>query len=130
MAVALRPPGRRSSGSAPLLSSRMEPSGNPEDLGASDLLRDRLQYAVGIVDAVLAGLRPGDRPACPVLRPAKPGRLPGRGRVVRHGRDVAFLAGELLNEEGAALAVATATVHIRSPMLRAPANPGTPGRLG
>ena len=28
------------------------------------------------------------------LRPARPGRLTGRGRIVRRGREVAFLAGE------------------------------------
>ena len=30
------------------------------------------------------------------LRPARPGRLTGRGRVVHRGKDIAFLAGELL----------------------------------
>jgi uncharacterized protein (TIGR00369 family) len=34
------------------------------------------------------------------LRPARPGRLIGRGRVVRRGKDVAFLAGELADESG------------------------------
>jgi uncharacterized protein (TIGR00369 family) len=47
------------------------------------------------------------------LRPAKPGRLIGHGRVVRRGRDVGFLAGELTDEQGAVVAVATATVQIR-----------------
>jgi uncharacterized protein (TIGR00369 family) len=47
------------------------------------------------------------------LRPARPGQLVGRGRVVRRGRDVAFLAGELVDEDGATLAVATATAHVR-----------------
>jgi uncharacterized protein (TIGR00369 family) len=48
------------------------------------------------------------------LRPAHPGRLTGRGRVVRRGKDVAFLAGELLDEGGQIVAVATATAQIRS----------------
>ncbi len=43
------------------------------------------------------------------LRPARPGRLIGRGRVVRRGRDVAFLAGELADDSGELVAVATAT---------------------
>jgi len=48
------------------------------------------------------------------LRPARPGRLTGRGRVVRRGKDVAFLAGELLDESGQIVAVATATALIRA----------------
>ena len=47
------------------------------------------------------------------LRPAKPGRLVGRGRIVRRGRDVGFLAGELIDEQGTVVAVATATAQIR-----------------
>jgi uncharacterized protein (TIGR00369 family) len=48
------------------------------------------------------------------LRPAHPGRLTGRGRVVRRGKDIAFLAGELLDQGGQIVAVATATAQIRS----------------
>jgi len=47
------------------------------------------------------------------LRPARPGRLLGYGRIVRRGRDVAFLAGELRDETGTIVAVATATAQIR-----------------
>ncbi len=47
------------------------------------------------------------------LRPAKPGRLVGRGRVVRKGRDLAFMSGELVDESGEVVAVATATATIR-----------------
>jgi uncharacterized protein (TIGR00369 family) len=47
------------------------------------------------------------------LRPARPGRLVGRGRVVRQGRDVGFLAGELVDGDGQVVAVATATAQIR-----------------
>jgi uncharacterized protein (TIGR00369 family) len=46
------------------------------------------------------------------LRPAKAGRLIGRGRIVRRGRDVGFLAGELIDEQGI-MATATATAQIR-----------------
>ncbi|HEY8546298.1 MAG TPA: PaaI family thioesterase [Acidimicrobiales bacterium] len=49
------------------------------------------------------------------LRPAQPGRLVGRGRIVRRGRDIAFLAGELLDDSGRIVATATATAHIRRP---------------
>jgi uncharacterized protein (TIGR00369 family) len=48
------------------------------------------------------------------LRPARPGRLIGRGRVVRRGKDVAFLAGELSDASGQIVAVATATAQIRA----------------
>jgi len=48
------------------------------------------------------------------LRPARPGRLIGRGRVVRRGKDVAFLAGELADDSGQIVAVATATAQIRA----------------
>jgi uncharacterized protein (TIGR00369 family) len=47
------------------------------------------------------------------LRPAKPGRLIGRGRVVRKGRDLGFMSGELVDESGEVVAVATATATIR-----------------
>lgn len=46
------------------------------------------------------------------LRPAKPGKLKGLGRVLRRGRDVCFLAGEL-QQEGEMVASATATALIR-----------------
>ena len=48
------------------------------------------------------------------MRPARPGRLTGRGRVVRRGKGVAFLAGELLDESGQIVATATATAQIRA----------------
>src|ERR1700733_8959713 len=48
------------------------------------------------------------------LRPARPGRLIGRGRVVRRGKDVAFLAGELADDSGQIVAVGTATAQIRA----------------
>ncbi|UVI37826.1 PaaI family thioesterase [Brevibacterium spongiae] len=47
------------------------------------------------------------------LRPARPGRLTGHGRVVRRGRDIAFLAGELVDDDGNTVATAAATSVIR-----------------
>jgi uncharacterized protein (TIGR00369 family) len=47
------------------------------------------------------------------LRPARPGRFAGHGRVVRRGRDLGFLAGELRDESGELVAVATATATTR-----------------
>jgi uncharacterized protein (TIGR00369 family) len=46
------------------------------------------------------------------LRPAKPGRILGEGRVVRLGRSIAFLEGALRDPEGELLATATATAVI------------------
>jgi uncharacterized protein (TIGR00369 family) len=46
------------------------------------------------------------------LKPAKPGKLRGVGRVVRKGRDVCVLAGEL-SQNGELVATATATALIR-----------------
>jgi uncharacterized protein (TIGR00369 family) len=48
------------------------------------------------------------------LSPARPGELRGRGRVVRRGRDIAFLAGELSDPaRGVVVATATASAVIR-----------------
>jgi uncharacterized protein (TIGR00369 family) len=47
------------------------------------------------------------------LRPALPGVLVGRGRVVRRGQGVAFLAGELSAPDGRLVATATATALVR-----------------
>jgi uncharacterized protein (TIGR00369 family) len=46
------------------------------------------------------------------LKPAKPGKLRGVGRVVRKGKDVCYLAGELF-QNGELVATATATALIR-----------------
>jgi uncharacterized protein (TIGR00369 family) len=46
------------------------------------------------------------------IRPAKPGRLIGAGRVVARGGTIAFLAGELTTEQGELVATATATARI------------------
>jgi uncharacterized protein (TIGR00369 family) len=94
---------------------------NPAGVIQGGFLAAMLDDTLG--PALVAGLSPGDfAPTTDLhvqfLRPARPGRLLGRGRVVRRGRDVAFLAGELLDEEGAIVAMATATVQIRPRMLR------------
>jgi uncharacterized protein (TIGR00369 family) len=46
------------------------------------------------------------------LRPAAPGRLVGRGRVVHAGSTIAFLSGELLDSSGRVVAVGSATARI------------------
>jgi uncharacterized protein (TIGR00369 family) len=48
------------------------------------------------------------------LAPARPGPFVGRGRVVRRGRTVAFMAGELVDAEGTVVATGTATAVVRS----------------
>ena len=67
--------------------------------------------------ALVATLGPGDTAptlelSVQFLRPARTGPLIGRGRVVHRGSGVAFLAGELSDEEGAVVATATATARI------------------
>jgi uncharacterized protein (TIGR00369 family) len=93
---------------------------NPAGVIQGGFLAAMLDDTLG--PALVPGLKPGEfAPTTDLhvqfLRPARPGRLLGRGRVVRRGRDVGFLAGELLDEEGAIVAVATATVQIRTQML-------------
>jgi len=46
------------------------------------------------------------------LRPAGPGRLTGRGRVVHRGGTIAFLEGSLADATGDVVATATATARI------------------
>jgi uncharacterized protein (TIGR00369 family) len=69
--------------------------------------------------ALIATLDPGQRAPTTDLqlqfvRPARPGRLTGRGRVVRRGKDIGFMAGELLDDSGQIVATATATALIRA----------------
>jgi uncharacterized protein (TIGR00369 family) len=48
------------------------------------------------------------------LKPAKPGVLIGEGRVLKKGRSIAFLSGELRDADGDIVASATATAMIVS----------------
>jgi len=96
---------------------------NPVGVIQGGFLAAMLDETLG--PALVAGLGPGEfAPTTDLhvqfLLPARPGRLVGRGRVVRRGRDVGFLAGELVDADGAVVAVATATVQIRTRMLRDP----------
>jgi uncharacterized protein (TIGR00369 family) len=47
------------------------------------------------------------------LSPALPGQLRGHGRVLRRGKDIAFVAGELRGAQDELIATATATALIR-----------------
>jgi uncharacterized protein (TIGR00369 family) len=46
------------------------------------------------------------------LRPARPGRLVGTGRIVHRGGTIAFLEGSLRDAEGQLVATATATARV------------------
>jgi uncharacterized protein (TIGR00369 family) len=47
-----------------------------------------------------------------LLRPARPGRLIGTGRVVHRGGTIAFLEGSLRDVDGQLVATATATARV------------------
>ena len=90
---------------------------NPAGVIQGGLLAAMLDDTLG--PALVATLGPGQfAPTTDLhvqfLRPARPGRLTGRGRVVRRGRDIAFMAGELLDDSGQVVAAATATAVIRA----------------
>ena len=46
------------------------------------------------------------------LRPVRPGRVVGKGRVVHREGDLAFLEASLIDAEGAVIATATATARV------------------
>jgi len=103
---------------------------NPAGVIQGGFLAAMLDETLG--PALVATLSPGDfAPTTDLhvqfLRPARPGRMTGRGRIVRRGRDVGFLAGELIDADGIVVAVATATAQIRSQMLRPGADRTGPG---
>jgi uncharacterized protein (TIGR00369 family) len=67
--------------------------------------------------AFLATLEPGEFIStldlkATFLRPAFPGRIVGRGRVVHRAGDLAFVEGSLLNPEGEIVATATSTIRV------------------
>jgi acyl-coenzyme A thioesterase PaaI-like protein len=46
------------------------------------------------------------------LRPVRPGRIIGKGRIVHRDGDLAFLEATLADSEGAVIATATATARV------------------
>lgn len=67
--------------------------------------------------ALIATLEPGQflstlELTTSFLRPARPGRIVGTGRVVHRVGDIAFLDGSLTDTDGATIATATATALI------------------
>ena len=90
---------------------------NPVGVVQGGFLAAMLDDTLG--PALVATLGPGEfAPTTDLqvqfLRPARPGRLVGRGRIVRRALGVGFLAGELMNESGDVVATATATAVVRS----------------
>ena len=89
---------------------------NPVGVVQGGFLAAMLDDTLG--PALVATLGPGEfAPTTDLhvqfLRPVRPGRLVGRGRIVKRGQDVGFLAGELYDEAGDLVATATATAQIR-----------------
>ena len=108
--------GRPEAGTIEVAFTATEQFLNPVGVVQGGLLAAMLDATLG--PALVATLGPGQfAPTTDLhvqfLRPAQPGRLTGRGRVVRRGKDIAFLAGELLDDAGQIVAVATATAQIR-----------------
>ena len=99
-------------GARPLSEVFLNPAGTIQGGFLAAMLDDTLG------PALVATLGPGE--FAPTLdlqvqfhRPALPGSLTGRGRVVRRARDIAFLAGELVDDAGRVVATATATAAVR-----------------
>jgi uncharacterized protein (TIGR00369 family) len=89
---------------------------NPFGAVQGGLLAAMLDDTLG--PALVATLGPGElAPTTDLhvqfLSPARPGRLVGRGRIVRRGGTVGFMAGELVDESGTVVATATATAQVR-----------------
>jgi uncharacterized protein (TIGR00369 family) len=91
---------------------------NPAGTVQGGLLAAMLDDTLG--PALVATLPPGaTAPTLDLhvsfLRPAHPGTLVGRGRVLHRGGGVAFLEGELEDGDGAVVARATATARVLGP---------------
>jgi len=89
---------------------------NPAGVVQGGFLAAMLDDTLG--PALVATLRAGEwAPTTDLhvqfLASARPGRLIGRGRVVGRGGEIAFLAGELLREDGVVIATAVATANVR-----------------
>lgn len=84
---------------------------NPAGSVQGGLLGAMLDDTVGPAAMAFLG---GDRMAQTLelkvsfMRPARPGRLVGRGRVVHRGREILFLEGELRDSDQRLIATATA----------------------
>jgi uncharacterized protein (TIGR00369 family) len=70
---------------------------------------DECMSVAGLVASGMTCVMPTLEMKTSFLRPAMPGRLRGVGRVVRWGKTIAFLEGELYDDQDRLLAKATAT---------------------
>ncbi len=70
---------------------------------------DETMSVAGVVASNMTAFLPTLEMKTSFLRPALPGRLVGIGRVVKWGRSIAFLEGELYDDQGRLLAKATST---------------------
>lgn len=70
---------------------------------------DECMSVAGLVTSGMTCVMPTLEMKTSFLRPAMPGRLRGVGRVVRWGKTIAFLEGELYDDQDRLLAKATAT---------------------
>lgn len=72
------------------------------------MLDDVMSLAVGL-DLEWGQISPTLELKVSMLAPARPGRILGAGRVIKRGRSVAFIEGELTDEDGKLLATASST---------------------
>ncbi|HUD53310.1 PaaI family thioesterase [Parvibaculum sp.] len=72
------------------------------------MLDDVMSLAVGL-DLEWGQISPTLELKVSMLNAARPGRIIGRGRVIKRGRSVGFIEGELLTEDGTLLATGSST---------------------
>lgn len=72
------------------------------------MLDDVMSLAVGL-DLEWGQISPTLELKVSMLSPARPGRITGRGRVIKRGKTVGFIEGELLDAEGTLLATGSST---------------------
>lgn len=72
------------------------------------MLDDVLAFAVGL-DLDWGEISPTLELKVSMLNPARPGRIYGEGRVIKRGKSVGFIEGELRDEKGTLLATASST---------------------
>lgn len=77
--------------------------------GYTCAMLDECMSVAGLVASGMTHVVPTLEMKTSFLRPAMPGKLKGIGRVVKWGRTIAFLEGELYDGEGRLVAKATAT---------------------
>ncbi|MDG1691490.1 MAG: PaaI family thioesterase [Alphaproteobacteria bacterium] len=74
------------------------------------MLDDAMAFAIGL-NLDWGQISPTLELKVSMMAPARPGRLYATGRVVRRGRSVGFVEGELYNDEGQLLAAGSSTAN-------------------